>query len=105
MVMPVWLLRSPDFHALRRRSPLALRVLLCLWAHGRGVGSLCFPGERRLAALCKTSVPSISLAIKLITMGCSRRPHRGVPPSCRDAAALKTPRDRSCCHPALHRSG
>ncbi len=69
MVMPVWLLRSPDFHALRRRSPLALRVLLCLWAHGRGVGSLCFPGERRLAALCETSVPSISLAIKLLELG------------------------------------
>ena len=66
LYLPIWVLRSPDFIALRRKSPLALRVLLCLWAHGRGVGSVCFPGERRLAALCKTSVPSVSTAIKLL---------------------------------------
>ena len=66
MAMPVWIVRSAPLIALRRRSPLALRVLLCLWAHGRGVGSRCFPGERRLAALNKTSVPSVSRAISLL---------------------------------------
>ncbi|HNH48430.1 MAG TPA: helix-turn-helix domain-containing protein, partial [Myxococcota bacterium] len=65
---PIWILRSEAFVALRRQSPLALRVLLCIWAHGQGYGTRCFPGEKRLAALCKTSVPSISQAIKLLEL-------------------------------------
>ena len=66
MAMPVWIVRSAPLIALRRRSPLALRVLLYLWAHGRGVGSRCVPGERRLAALNKPAVPSVSRAIRLL---------------------------------------
>ena len=41
-------------------------MLLCLWAHGSGYGSTVRPGERRLAALCKTSVPSVSQAINYL---------------------------------------
>ena len=67
--LPIWILRSPEFIALRRASPLALRVLMCLWGHGSGYGSTVRPGERRLAALCKTSVPSVSQAIKLLELG------------------------------------
>ncbi|HNH46263.1 MAG TPA: hypothetical protein PKY30_04470, partial [Myxococcota bacterium] len=63
---PLWLLRTEEFAALRRASPLAVRVLLCVWAHGHGYRTICYPGEKRIAGLCKTSVSSVSALIRLV---------------------------------------